>query len=65
MIAFTALHPLALITAEVYHWFKERRGGVSLAGDDERLYRPRSEQERRRREPENGPREINADNTWE
>ncbi len=64
VIAFTVLHPLALIMVEIYHWFRGRRQEVLLTGDDERLYRSHSEHPRRRQEGENGPREVTDDNLW-
>ncbi|KAF9450805.1 hypothetical protein P691DRAFT_725352 [Macrolepiota fuliginosa MF-IS2] len=58
VIIFTALHPLALIAAELYHRFHKRQP-IALPDDEEHpgLYRHQGEQERTRRESERAPRE--------
>ncbi|KAJ3570982.1 hypothetical protein NP233_g4048 [Leucocoprinus birnbaumii] len=65
VIACTALHPLALFSAEVYYRLRKRRA-IVLEGNDDHpgLYRHQTEQERRRRENERGPREVNDETIW-
>jgi hypothetical protein len=62
VVAFTVVHPLALLAAEAYHRFHKRQP-IALPGDEHRSGVYRREQERRR-EIERGPREINDDNVW-
>jgi hypothetical protein len=64
VMVFTALHPLALLSTELYHRLRKRHT-IQLVEDDDHpgLYRHRTEQERRRGN-ENAPREVNDDNIW-
>ncbi|KAF5348795.1 hypothetical protein D9756_009786 [Leucocoprinus leucothites] len=66
VIVCTALHPLALFASEVYYRLYKRRP-IALEDNEDHpgLYRHQTEQERRRRENERGPREVNGENIWD